>query len=85
MKRLGFVTGVSTAPITTVMVGEALLAQHFSRELFEAGVFAMAHSVPIIPLGKARIRVMISAAQSKNDLELSLEAFNKVGENLGYS
>lgn len=83
MKKLGFDTGVSTTPITPVMLGEAPLAQQFSRELFEAGVFAMANSYPIVPLGKARIRVMISAAHSKNDLELCLETFNKVGRKLG--
>jgi glycine C-acetyltransferase len=85
MKNLGFDTGVSTTPITPVMLGEAPLAQQFSRDLFEAGVFAMANSFPIVPLGKARIRVMISAAHPRNDLEMCLEAFNKVGKKLGFS
>ena len=83
MKKLGFDTGVSTTPITPVMLGEAPLAQQFSRELFEAGVFAMALGYPTVPQGKARIRVMISAAHAKDDLDKGLEAFKKVGKKLG--
>jgi glycine C-acetyltransferase len=83
MKTLGFDTGVSVTPITPVMLGEAPLAQQFSRELFENGVFAMAIGFPTVPRGKARIRVMISAAHSKDDLEQGLEAFATVGKKLG--
>ena len=82
MKRLGFNTGVSETPITPIMLGEAPLAQQFSRELFEAGVFAMAIGYPTVPQGKARIRVMISASHSKDDLDQGLEAFKSVGEKL---
>jgi glycine C-acetyltransferase len=64
------------------MLGEAPLAQQFSRELFENGVFGMALGFPTVPRGKARIRVMISAAHSKEDLDRGLEAFRKVGRNL---
>jgi glycine C-acetyltransferase len=83
MKRLGFDTGLSTTPITPVMLGEAPLAQQFSRELFESGLFAMALGFPTVPQGKARIRVMISAAHAKEDLDQGLEAFEKVGKKLG--
>ncbi len=83
MKELGFDTGVSTTPITPVMLGDAPLAQQFSRELFDAGIFATANSFPIVPQGKARIRVMISAAHAKEDLDKGLEAFAKVGKKLG--
>jgi glycine C-acetyltransferase len=83
MKTLGFDTGVSTTPITPVMLGEAPLAQQFSRELFEDGVFAMALGYPTVPKGKARIRVMISASHDHTDLEQGLEAFAKVGRKLG--
>ena len=83
MKRLGFDTGKSTTPITPVMLGEAPLAQQFSRELFEAGVFAMAIGFPTVPRGKARIRVIISAAHEKEDLDKGLEAFASVGKKLG--
>jgi len=83
MKKLGFDTGVSETPITPVMLGEAPLAQQFSRELFEEGVFAMAIGFPTVAKGKARIRVMISAAHDNDDLGKGLEAFTKVGKKLG--
>ena len=83
MKTLGFDTGVSTTPITPVMLGEAPLAQQFSRTLFENGVFAMAIGFPTVAKGKARIRVMISAAHSKEDLDRGLDIFKKVGKELG--
>jgi glycine C-acetyltransferase len=83
MKKLGFDTGVSETPITPVMLGEAPLAQQFSRELFEEGVFAMAIGFPTVAKGKARIRVMISAAHDNDDLGKGLEAFDKVGKKLG--
>jgi glycine C-acetyltransferase len=83
MKKLGFDTGVSETPITPVMLGEAPLAQQFSRELFDEGVFAMSIGFPTVPKGKARIRVMISAAHDNDDLGKGLEAFQKVGKKLG--
>jgi glycine C-acetyltransferase len=83
MKRLGFDTGVSTTPITPIMLGEAPLAQQFSRRLFEEGVFAMALGFPTVPKGKARIRVMISAAHSRDDLDRGLEVFARVGREMG--
>jgi glycine C-acetyltransferase len=82
MKKLGFDTGVSETPITPVMLGEAPLAQQFSRELFEEGVFAMAIGYPTVAKGRARIRVMISAAHDNDDLGKGLEAFEKVGKKL---
>jgi glycine C-acetyltransferase len=83
MKSLGFNTGSSVTPITPVMLGEAPLAQQFSRTLFEEGVFAMSIGFPTVPRGKARIRVMISAAHEKDDLDQGLEAFARVGRKLG--
>jgi len=83
MKKLGFDTGVSETPITPVMLGEAPLAQQFSRELFEEGVFAMAIGFPTVAKGKARIRVMISASHDRDDLGQGLDAFAKVGRKLG--
>ncbi len=83
MKTIGFDTGNSVTPITPVMLGEASVAQQFSRELFENGVFGMAIGFPTVPCGKARIRVMISAAHQKEDLDQGLEIFRKVGRSLG--
>jgi glycine C-acetyltransferase len=82
MHRLGFDIGQSVTPITPIMLGEAPLAQQFSRELFEEGVFAMALGFPTVPRGKARIRVMISAAHSRQDLDQGLEIFTRVGRKL---
>lgn len=83
MKALGFNTGHSQTPIVPVMLGEAQLAQQFSRRLFEEGVFAMAIGYPTVAQGKARIRVMNSAAHTPSDIELALETFGKVGRELG--
>jgi len=83
MNKLGFDTGKSATPITPVMLGEAKLAQEFSRELYNAGVFGMAIGYPTVPRGMARIRVMISAAHSDDDLEKGLKVFQKVGKKLG--
>ncbi|MDO9087437.1 MAG: glycine C-acetyltransferase [Anaerolineaceae bacterium] len=82
MKKLGFDTGLSQTPITPVMLGDANLAKDFSKELFNEGVFAMALGFPTVPIGKARIRVMISATHSKNDLDKGLQAFERVGRKL---
>jgi glycine C-acetyltransferase len=83
MRHLGFDTGLSTTPITPIMLGEAPLAQQFSHELFENGLFAMSIGFPTVPKGKARIRVMISAAHSQDDLDKGLEIFTTVGRKLG--
>ena len=83
LKDMGFDTGFSETPITPVMLGEAPLAQQFSRELFENGIFGTSIGYPTVPKGKARIRVMISAAHSRDDLDDGLDAFEKVGKKLG--
>jgi len=83
MQALGFNTGHSQTPIVPVMLGEAQLAQQFSRRLFEEGVFAMAIGYPTVAQGKARIRVMNSAAHNHSDIEIALETFSKVGRELG--
>lgn len=83
MRSLGFDIGSSVTPITPVMLGEAPLAQEFSRELFKEGVFAMALGFPTVPRGKARIRVMISASHSQADLQYGLNAIRVVGKRLG--
>jgi glycine C-acetyltransferase len=83
VEGLGFDTGKSTTPITPIMLGEATLAQQFSRQLFDEGIFAMAIGYPTVPHGKARIRVMISAAHRQGDLDEGLAGFEKVGRELG--
>jgi glycine C-acetyltransferase len=85
MTRAGFDIGASVTPITPVMLGEAALAQQFSRRLFdsEPGIFAMPIGFPTVPQGKARIRVMISASHTREDLNTGLEVFGRVGKELG--
>jgi glycine C-acetyltransferase len=84
MSEAGFDIGISATPITPVMLGEASLAQEVSRRLFEEhGVFAQAIGFPTVPRGKARIRVMVSASHSDDDLDQGAEAFVTVGRALG--
>lgn len=83
MTDMGFDIGVSQTPITPVMLGEAALAQKFSRRLFEEGVLGTAIAFPTVPVGKARIRVMISAAHTRQHLDEGLAVFKKVGRELG--
>ena len=83
MKSLGFDVGHSVTPITPVMLGDVKLAKTFSRRLFEEGVFAMALGFPTVPRGKARIRVMISASLTQDDLDFGLDKFSQVGRELG--
>ncbi|HUV15509.1 MAG TPA: glycine C-acetyltransferase [Pelolinea sp.] len=83
MAALGFDIGHSQTPITPIILGEAPLAQQFSRKLFDSGIFATAIGYPTVPKGKARIRVMISAVHSQSDLEEGLDAFSNTGKLLG--
>lgn len=83
MRKLGFDIGNSQTPIVPVMLGEAGVAKAFSRALFEAGVYTVAISFPAVPQGKARVRVMNTAAHTPDDLEVGLAAFEKVGREMG--
>ncbi len=83
MKALGLDTGKTETPIVPVMLGKVGLAKEFSAKLFEEGVFAMALGFPTVPRGEARIRVMNTAAHTKEDIDFGLAAFEKVGKALG--
>ena len=83
LKEAGFDTGRSQTPITPVMLGEAKVAQDFSRALMEKGIFAQAIAYPTVPRGKARIRCMVSAVHSRQDLDFAVETFVEVGRKLG--
>ena len=83
MSKNGFDIGHSATPITPIMLGDAPLAQKMSKDLFENGIFATPIGYPTVPKGKARIRVMISAAHSQEDLDQGLEKFIKSGKDLG--
>jgi glycine C-acetyltransferase len=81
--RLGFDTGVSETPITPVMVGESATAIRFSDRLFEEGVFATSVVYPTVALDKARLRTIVSAAHTDDQLDRALETFDRVGHELG--
>ncbi|MGI6567651.1 MAG: glycine C-acetyltransferase [Firmicutes bacterium] len=83
MQKLGFDIGRSETPITPVMIGEAAAAAEFSRRLFEEKVFAQSIGFPTVPRGRARIRVMVSASHSREDLDYGIKAFEKVGRAMG--
>jgi glycine C-acetyltransferase len=83
LKRLGFDTGASETPITPVMMGESAVAQRFSQRLFEEGVFAQAVVYPTVALEAARIRTIVTAEHTTEQLDRALAAFVKVGHELG--
>jgi glycine C-acetyltransferase len=83
LARLGFDTGVSETPITPIMVGESGAANEFSRRLFEAGVFATSVVFPTVALDGARLRTIVTAAHSDEQLDRALEAFGRIGRELG--
>ena len=83
LKKRGFNTGKSETPITPIMVGEAALAHEFSRQLFQEGVFAMSLGFPTVPKGKARIRTIVTATHSEEELRRALQLLERVGRKLG--
>jgi len=83
MKEVGFDIGHSETPITPVMLGEAPIAHGMSKKLFEEKVFAMALGYPTVPKGKARIRVMVSAGHTKEDLDYGIKKFITFGREFG--
>jgi len=82
MRHIGFNLGYTKTPITPVMIGDARVSKDFSQRLFDEGIFAQAIGYPTVPIGKARIRVMLSAAHSKDDLAWAIERFEKIGKSL---
>jgi glycine C-acetyltransferase len=82
LQQLGFDTGRTQTPIVPVLLGDVALAKQFSARLFEEGVFAVALGYPIVPRGAARIRVMNTAAHTREDLDFGLSAFEKVAREL---
>jgi len=83
LKRLGFDTGSSETPITPIMVGEADRAMRFSDRLFERGVFAQGIGFPTVAKGRARLRTIVTATHSDEDLDRALSILGDVGRELG--
>lgn len=82
LQGMGFNTGISETPITPVIVGESRVAKELSRKLFEEGVFGYPIVFPMVARDKARVRTQVSAAHTKEDLDIALAAFGKVGKEL---
>jgi glycine C-acetyltransferase len=83
LQALGFNTGVSESPITPVIVGETKLAMRLSDRLFEEGVFAQGIGFPTVPRDKARVRTIVTATHTRDELQFALDCFKKVGIELG--
>ena len=82
MEELGFDIGNSESPIIPVMLYDAKLSQDMANELLTEGIYVIGFFYPVVPKGKARIRVQLSAAHSKENLDKAIAAFAKVGKKL---
>ena len=83
LAALGFDTGLSEGPITPVIAGDGALAMKLSDRLFEEGVFAQGIAFPTVPRGKARVRTIVTATHTQDELQFALDKFQKVGTELG--
>ena len=83
LQTLGFDTGVSESPITPVIVGDGALAMTLSDRLFAEGVFAQGIGFPTVARGKARVRTIVTATHTRDELQFALDCFKRVGTELG--
>jgi glycine C-acetyltransferase len=83
MNARGFTITPGSHPITPVMLGDAALAAKFADAMLAKGVYVIGFSYPVVPMGKARIRTQVSAAHSREDLELAVRCFTEVKRELG--
>ncbi len=83
LQKLGFNTGISESPITPVIAGEGALAMKLSDRLFEEGVFAQGIAFPTVARDKARVRTIVTATHTREQLQFALDVFAKVGRELG--
>jgi glycine C-acetyltransferase len=83
LESLGFDTGLSQSPITPVMAGEGARAMALSDRLFAEGVFAQGIAFPTVARDKARVRTIVTAAHTRDELQFALDTFKKVGTELG--
>ncbi|MBR5605600.1 MAG: glycine C-acetyltransferase [Verrucomicrobia bacterium] len=82
MTKLGFNIPESTHPIVPIMLGDAVLAQKFAARMLEKGVYVVGFFYPVVPQGKARIRTQISAAHTREELDLAINAFAETKKEL---
>lgn len=83
MTDAGFNLAGENHPICPVMLGDARLASNFADQMLERGIYVIGFSYPVVPKGKARIRVQISASHTFEDIDQTVEAFKQVGKGLG--
>jgi glycine C-acetyltransferase len=83
LQRLGFNTGLSESPITPVIAGEGAKAMLLSDKLFARGVFAQGIAFPTVARDKARVRTIVTATHTREDLQYALDAFAAVGREIG--
>jgi glycine C-acetyltransferase len=80
MTSRGFTVPASVHPIVPIMLGEESLASDMAKELLNEGIYVIGFTFPVVPKGKARIRVQISAAHTQEDIDQAVAAFLKVGK-----
>src|SRR5881628_2188693 len=83
LKALGFDTGSSESPITPVIAGDGALAMKLSDRLFQEGVFAQGIAFPTVARDKARVRTIVTATHTRDELQFALDVFAKVGREIG--
>ena len=83
LKALGFNTGLSESPLTPVIAGDGALAMKLSDRLFQEGVFAQGIAFPTVARDKARVRTIVTATHTRDELQFALDVFAKVGRELG--
>jgi glycine C-acetyltransferase len=83
LERLGFNTGLSESPITPVIAGDSAKAMKLSDRLFEEGVFAQGIAFPTVARDKARVRTIVTATHTREDLQFALDKFEQVGREIG--
>jgi glycine C-acetyltransferase len=83
LRALGFNTGLSESPITPVIAGDGALAMKLSDRLFQEGVFAQGIAFPTVARDKARVRTIVTATHTRDELQFALDAFARVGRELG--
>jgi glycine C-acetyltransferase len=83
MKQAGFVVSEAQHPITPIMLGDEMKTTQMAQALFEEGIYAVGFSYPVVPQGKARIRVQISAGHTTEDIDRAVATFTKLGKQFG--
>lgn len=83
MTKVGFTVSADVHPIVPIMLGDGKIANDMARDMLEEGIYVIGFSYPVVPMGKARIRVQISAAHEKTQIDKLVAAFSKLGKKYG--